>query len=141
MVNQFKNTDIEKAFRATVYCTFLPGLTVQIRLGRNSTQLDQWLRLNGFRNWSFVTPYNPQGRIIPNISNARRYQQLVIITKQRKWQTAPAEARSESDEWPIEPGLVVFGVSLNEIQEIAVFFEQLAIVRGVVGNPPELIWV
>ena len=141
MANHLKNTDLEKAFIATAYFAFLPGMTAQIRIGKISDKLDQWLESNGYSTWSFITPYNPQGHIVSGGGNASRYNDLVNITRQRNWGTVPAEAKSDTGDWPAELGLIVFDVVIDEVEALAVFFNQLAIVRGNIGAPARLIWL
>ena len=115
---------------------FAPGAPVILRVGERNHELDRLLRRHGWRDWAFITAWNPRSHPLPAWRNDYRQRRLA-----RLFPLALVGAGiGEDPDWPGEESLCVLGLSAGRARRIARLFGQNAIVAGTRGGAARLIW-
>lgn len=129
------------AYRATSYCVNLDGKLFKLRIGQPSPGLDDWLTVNGYSRWAWLTAVNPRSRQLPAEENAVRIAVLSRNLTQTGWLVYSAEAIADEGDWPPEASVFVPGMGAASALALAAEWEQHACVVGVQGKSPRLRWV
>jgi len=112
---------------------------IEVRIGQANTQLDRLLDSYQTSCWAIITAYNPASKILPEAENIARQAALVKQCSQYP-QLVTEHIAEPADSWPIERGVCLMGITKEAALELAVEFEQNAIVFGRQGASAELLW-
>lgn len=129
---------IEPSFNATSYIVHLGHENLTLRIGEYNQQLDTLLEQSGHYAWAWITAANPGAQQVSEKVNAARFRELLMLVSQHKFQYLAADAVPDSPGWPIEPGLFIFGITLQYALEIGRKFGQIAILAGGKNRPLQL---
>ena len=129
---------LEPSFNATAYIIHLGNENIVLRIGEYNPRLDTLLEDCGQHTWAWITAANPGAQQISEKVNAARFRELLTLVSHQKRQYLAADAVPDSPGWPIEPGLFIFGVTLESALEIGRQFGQLAILAGTRNRVPQL---
>lgn len=133
---------LDAAYRATVYRVELPDGPLDWRIGRADADGDRRLRAAGCaREWALVTPANPFSRRLTDAENAQRLQDLLAELQQRGQRHFPARHRDPAGQWPDEAGVLLTDPPSGLAEALGRRWQQNAIVRGRLGEAPELVWL
>ena len=127
--------NLEKAFVNTVYRTFFPGESVDIRIGILHPRLDE---LIGGRPWAFISACNP-GSVLCS-DNAARHTRLIEKLDDLGYRHFPGTGIPLEGGWPPETSLLVCGIGDREAVALGLEFGQHAIVCGECGKAARLVW-
>lgn len=131
-------TDLGASFHNTSYIVHLGHANIPLRIGKHNPQLDVVLAQKGFHEWAWITAANPGAQKVSEKVNAARYREFLHLVFQEKLTYLTADAVPDVPGWPIEPGLLIFGISLERALEVGRKFGQLAILAGIKGHVPLL---
>ncbi len=129
---------IDTAYRATTYIAHVRSENLNLRVDQPSSALDSFLNAQGCDQWAFISAVNPGSQKLTEAANAGRHRQLLAVVSALKLPYFSGDGVPDSSGWPIEPGLFVLGISLEQAQDIAAQFGQYAILAGTRGSPPTL---
>lgn len=129
---------LDAPFRNTAYIVHLKHANIVLRIGEHNQQLDALLEEKGCDTWAWVTAANPGARKVSEKLNAARYRELLHLANRNKLAYLAADAVPDSPGWPIEPGLFLLGIALEDALETGRRFCQLAIVAGSLNHAPAL---
>lgn len=129
---------VDAAYRATSYIAHLRSDNLTLRVDQPSSALEQLLEINGCTQWAFISAVNPGSQKLNEAVNAGRHRQLLGVVSKLKLVYFAGDGVPDAPGWPIEPGLLVLGISLEQAQSIAVQFGQYAILTGGRGGAPSL---
>ena len=88
---------------------------------------------------AFITAHNPFSKSASQEENNERMLQLVNELKNRSLGFLPGIGQHPSNDWPGEPSLLIFGLSLEAAKALGNKYEQNAILWIGVTGTPELI--
>lgn len=71
-------SELEAAYRATVYRVFLPSGAVELSVDVASPALVSWLQAEDIHEWAIMTAFNPGSIALPEEDNAVRQSELEI---------------------------------------------------------------
>ncbi len=121
----------------TDYVVKQPPLIIHI--GSRHPALDALLKQNQAVEWCFITAANPYSRVLSDADNDSRNQQLIAACHGAGWSTYAGYGKSQISDWLPEPSLLVLGISATDAKQLAVRYQQNAIVIGALDKPSELL--
>ena len=127
--------DLQPLFEAARYVV---GEGIALEIGRESVELDQWLRANHATSAALLTAFNPRGRLSDASVNSQNQAELeaALVEGGHRWVGASASG----DGWPVEPMFAVFDLPEREASRLCGIFEQAAAVWVEIARPPRLVW-
>ena len=134
-----RTKSLEAAFRATTYRVETTEGPFDLRVGVSNPAFDAVLRRQGVSCWGVVTACNPGG-IQCDGQNPQSRDRLRERLKASGHLHFPAMNLADDETWPAEPGFMLLQASEIELITLASEFSQLAVVYGVVGSAPRLVW-
>jgi hypothetical protein len=128
------------AYARARYDIQLHDRIVTRRVGVIDAAADAALRDAGCRaHWHIVTPCNPRSQRLPDADNAARLAAFVQELDAAGWLHVASVNRSDDPQWD-EAGRCVFDAPDATIDALAVRYGQLALLRGTLGEAPQLVW-
>jgi len=112
-----------------------------LKVGHPHPEFDAWLTEQGYKNYAFLTAFNPRSRELSAAANLHRLARLHELLRGHRLPFAPAEAVDPAGCWIAEKGVFLFDVSPGRVHELARAFGQNAVVEGKVGGVALLVWV
>lgn len=111
-----------------------------IKIGRRHPDFDDFLAREGFSTYAFITSSNPRSKVLSKADNLARGQELQLRIKELALDFMPAAAHDPTGKWLVEEGVFLFNVATEVLLELAATWEQNAVVVGVRGRVPRLLW-
>jgi hypothetical protein len=127
-----------QAYRDTVF-RVESAVRTQLRVGTNHVPLHTFFALYGTDSCAFVTAVNPRGQALDPTENQRRHAELRSVLEQRRCTHFEGVGAHPSNGWPPEPGILVFGLGLDEARGLGRRFDQDAIVWAGVDTRVRLV--
>lgn len=134
-------SELEAAYRATIYRVRLPDAVCDLRIGQADRKLTDWLKFNGYGGFVIITAYNPGARLATLTVNRSNQQKLRECIAQAGVPYLEACNIADAGDWPEEPSLLLAGVSEEQGSAWARAFGQNAIVVGGGDGVPRLVWM
>ena len=129
------------AFARATYRIATPGGAVVRRAGVPDAAADAALRAAGCgRHWHVVTPCNPRAERLTDAANAARLAAFAADIAAAGWRHVDSCNSGDDPRWD-EPGLCIFDAPDDEVDALARRHGQLALLRGVLGAAPALVWL
>lgn len=128
---------LERAYRRTAYCVEDGEVRIDLRIQVRNAQIDSLLDRYRARSWAFVTAYNPDSQPLDARANRRRqaaFERTIATPFLRGW------GRGLAGNWAPEGSVLLVGASPRRAQRLAVRWGQAAVVIGVRGGRPRLLW-
>ncbi len=132
---------LRQAYLDTIYRVRREPQPIDICVGEANPALDELLELHGARQWAFVTASNPHSRALSDGDNAARNAELKSSLEEAGWRTMDGVGLPSRPGWQTEDSVLILGIEREAAIELARHWEQNAIVCGMLGQVPELIWV
>jgi len=131
------------AYSRAEYCVILPRGELIMRVDRRSGANDGRLRREAGvrRSWAIVTACNPGSVQFHAATNAGRLELLEAAVADSGLEGVPSVNRDPSRLWPDEPGILLCDPAPGQAEAIGRQFGQSAIVAGVLGKAPQLVWL
>ncbi|WP_376696848.1 DUF3293 domain-containing protein [Wenzhouxiangella sp. EGI_FJ10305] len=127
--------ELLQAFSATDYRVRVAGSDYVVRPGRQHEGVDEALAR---RPWAIITAFNPNARQVDDAVNEKQHRLLLDTLARLGLETYPAVNRDPGGEWPDEIAVLIVGADLSELDTLAEWFGQAAIVTGRAGEPARL---
>lgn len=132
---------LQAAYLNTTYRVLVDNEPIDVRIGVANAALDRLLEACGAQNWVFVSAHNPRSRRLPDEDNARRGARLKALLDGQDCEYFEAIALPDDPGWPPETGVFIAGMDGRAAAVLGKRFEQLAVVCGVCGGAPYLLWL
>lgn len=126
---------LDAAYRGTTYRVG----KLELRIGEQHPWLDHLLANRGLVHYAYLTAANPASRPLPAAENAQRMDALEEELSGFVFLRGAAHA--DDGAWEPEPSLLVLGLSLEDASEIGRRYGQNAILVGMRGGSPTLVWL
>ena len=133
--------DLIAAYRGTRYAVLGVdgGTLAEARIGEHVPEVDAVLDAHGARSGVFVTAWNPRSEVTHDDVNADAHASMSLVFAERGLVALPHAGFGEDPAWRAEHGFFVLGVSEHQALEIAVEFEQNAVVVVERGQAARLV--
>jgi hypothetical protein len=132
------SSDLEEAYRRTIYRVIYGGDTIDVRIGERNHDLDRVLLKEGWAEWVIITAFNPRSVVLSLEENEERDRQLRNELVLRGMTFCRTEAVDPNGAWPAEHGFLVPGINVETAAGIARHYDQNAIVFGELEGPANL---
>ena len=132
---------LREAYLGTIYRVATTSDPVDIRIGARNPALDRLLQAKGVREWAFVSASNPQSRPLSEADNAQRNRLMKQTLHAAGWRTMDGVGLPARPGWQPEHSVLILGIGKATATSLARRWEQKAIVCGMLGEAPELVWV
>lgn len=126
------------AYLATRY-TVLAGVSFDLRIDCPSPELARIFELNQRCCAAFITAWNPLSVLTSDAENHTAQKKLVAEIRSCGLQYLNGEGADPSEQWPREPSLLIFGLSLESAKDLARKFNQNGFVYAGSDATPHLV--
>ncbi|MFT6319429.1 MAG: hypothetical protein ACJAT4_000346 [Granulosicoccus sp.] len=130
---------LREAYLATTYEVKYLGL--QLRIGEENWDLEEFLIDNNAFSWAFISAWNPFSKPLPLSENEIRHARLKNLTKSKQWVFAEGFGIPQNKDWEAEKSLFILDISKTDAINLGKNFDQNAIVIGRLGKAPELLFL
>jgi hypothetical protein len=133
---------LDRAYRRTEYHVHLPVVSLCLHVDLPDPWADRQLRQAGVTGaWAIVSPCNPRSVALCAQENASRLEDFHrwLAESGRTW--FASLARDPTGDWPDEPGALIAGLSSADAAALGRRLSQNAVVCGVPGSAPCLLWL
>jgi hypothetical protein len=127
------------AYRQTRFRCELPDGPVELQVDRPDLLLDRQMRAASAASAAIVTAFNPQSLRCAEADNRIAHRLLLAAVDATGWQYFGSAAIDPTGTWPVEEGLLVFGIGREEAVLLARAFRQNAIVFIGADTVPRLV--
>lgn len=130
-----------EAYRGTRYAVFDAdgGTLAEARIDVHRPEIDAVLEAHGVRSGVFITAWNPRSVPTDDALNAAAHGRMVARLAERGLEVLPHAGFGTDPAWRPEHGLFVLGLTESDAVELAVAFEQYAVVVVEHGRPAMLV--
>ncbi len=134
---------VHAAYRKARYLVHAPAGPVELKVGDLNAATERLLavRCGIEMNWAIVSACNPLGEIAGDEDNAQAMAELQQRVEAEGIRWLPTAALDPAGRWPAEIGLLLCDPQPGFAEALGREFRQNAIVRAVLGVPPELRWL
>ncbi|MFK7770541.1 MAG: DUF3293 domain-containing protein [Saprospiraceae bacterium] len=141
MDDNSRNIDqqLRDAYLATSY--EVKHLGLQLRIGEENWDLEEFLIDNNVFSWCFISAWNPFSHPLSPSENDIRHAKLKNLVKLNQWVSAEGFGIPQNLNWKAEKSLFILDISKAEAIDLGKKFDQNAIVIGRLGKPPELLFL
>lgn len=115
---------IVRAYRAAHYEIQSGVGPIRLRIGAVSIELSALMREMGATTGALLTAYNPESQRRSDAENKKAQDALEDELASMTFRTIKGEGRSRSGDWPAEPSVFVFNISLTDAEELAKKYAQ-----------------
>jgi alpha/beta superfamily hydrolase len=131
------------AYRLARYVITAPNREVAVSIGCLDSKADAQLQndCRVQRNWAIVTACNPAGAAQSAARNAPLIAALREQVVAAGLRFHPAAGHDPAGQWPAETSLLICDPPPGWAEALGREFDQNAIVRGQLGQAPELVWL
>lgn len=122
---------LARAFRKTTYWIQSAEECVGLRIdGSTNPRVEVLLQQLQCASFAIITSDNPRAQRIPEDENETRRIRLGRIIEESQFEFRPTRHVADDNQWPVEHGYAIFGLSELHAEEWGRRFEQSAIVYG-----------
>jgi alpha/beta superfamily hydrolase len=134
---------LHAAYRNARYLVHAPAGPVELTIGELAAASERLIaaRCGIEMNWAIVTACNPFGEVATDEDNAQAMAELQQRVEAEGLRWLPTAALDPEGRWPAEVGLLLCDPQPGFAEALGREFRQNAIVRAVLGAPPELRWL
>ncbi len=131
------SNELKESYKGTTFKVFQPR--IEIRIDEINAALETLLSESDVDEWSYITADNPYSKELSDEQNNQRFQELIRMVN--KYSFYEGEGVGEDPTWKPEKSILIIGITREKAISIGNYFEQNAIVVGMKGNPPELLFL
>ena len=110
-----------------------------LRIGEVSTALAGLHKKFSVDCSAYITACNPRSERLVDAENAKRMEELLNALQSRSLRWIDGLGQHPSNQWPGEPSVLIFGLSLAAAKVLAQDFEQNAVVWSGADATPQLV--
>jgi len=125
-----------KAYSEALF--FVESLDHPIRVGKTSTEVDELLKKYNQREWVYITAFNPAPKTLTEEENLKRNKELELDLQNLNLKYFPGVGIDETGHCNGgrgEDSFLVLGATPEIGDQLMEKWDQLAIVRGRIGEP------
>ena len=126
-------------YKAAHYQVFVPGDVLVFHIDAYSAALLEQYAHFGVTSSAFLSAYNPRSRLTADAVNAANQASLVAEVEKLGLPWIAGAAIDPVGQWPVEPSLLVLGISCAKAMNLVRKFEQNACVFIGASGIPELL--
>jgi len=126
-------------YKATHFQVFVPGGVLSLHIDEYSAPLLELHAKFGVASSAFITAYNPRSHQTPDDVNAAAQEALITEVKKLGLPWIAGAGVDPLGQWPLEPSLLVLGISRTQSLILARQFGQNACVFIGASGIPELL--
>ena len=131
--------ELWRAFQETRFNADVEGVTIEIRVGEECSQLAELLERKRVRSWCYITAWNP-GVERPTLGeNQQRNADLLLDLRAAGCEVFDGRGIGEDPGWEPEESFLALGIPAEQAVELGRRYGQYAIVAGEFGEPAKLI--
>jgi hypothetical protein len=127
-----------EAYRDTRYLFVADGVEHDVRVDRRNPAAEAWLAGRRSTHAGFITADNPRSQRLSEAENAAARLRLAAAVRAHGFDALPHTGASLDGAWS-EHGLLVPGMPLDDLLELAESFGQNAVVWFAPGRPARLV--
>jgi hypothetical protein len=131
---------LARAYRRTVYHVH-DAPPFRLRVGQGSAALRTAQSTRGTQSSAFITACNPRGELRHADENARLHVALIDRLNREGRTFVPGMGGEPDQGWPPELSVLVFGLTLEEAQDLGADLQQRAILWSGANGCPKLVWI
>ena len=94
-----------------------------------------------FNTFSLLTAYNPASQLLSSEDNEKRQSALRSELEEGGVIFLAGDNCPDADNWPVEPALCIFALSLQDACQLGLKYGQNALVFGESDGMPHLLWI
>ena len=114
-------------------------MTITIKAGEQNPDLLEYLQRHKYRNWAFITAWNPYSTSLALQINQERNKRLTKLLENNNLFYMVGLGVDPEGKWMSEESYLVFNIGKLNALNLAKKFEQNAILYGNLKRPPELL--
>jgi hypothetical protein len=111
---------------------------LELRINIYNPLLDDLIQKYKWKNWAFITAFNPFSRQLNENENLERHRQLIKEINGKNYLYYPGEGKPDQGEWQSELSLFIPDIPVQELNKLLEKYEQNAAVTGLPGGCPKL---
>ena len=134
------HSDLAEMYLATDYVVDDLPASFTIKLGEANDQLNDFLDRGVISSWAFLTAWNPRSTPLNADENYARQHELLKFLRSNSYHFLHGRGVGTDPAWEPEESLFIIDIERSAAIEIGRQFDQNAILWGVNGREPELIW-
>jgi hypothetical protein len=136
--------NIQEIYQMAHYSVVVPSVSdrdlhLSFKIDKPNQQIEELLAKHQRSTACFITACNPNGQRIDEKENEARMKELETLIQEKQLPYYFGQGGDPKGAW-IEKSLLVVGIELGEVDQIARHFEQNAIVWFQIGSAPTLRW-
>ena len=136
--------NIQEIYQMAHYSVVVPSVSdrdlhLSFKIDEPNQQIEELLAKHQRSTACFITACNPNGQRIDEQENEARMKELETLIQEKQLPYYFGQGGDPKGAW-IEKSLLVVGIELGEVDQIARHFEQNAIVWFQIGSAPTLRW-
>lgn len=110
---------------------------IEVSLGQTHPEVDHWLGKYQKHRWVILTAENPNGEQFPIFINKQR---TSVLRDELHSSFYPfVEGKGVAEGYPEEVSFLILGIELDDAFEMAIRYDQKAVITGVLGGFSEVI--
>jgi Protein of unknown function (DUF3293). len=118
----------------------LLNTAIVIKIGSLNPDLDSFLIDNNAYSWVFISAENPRSNRLKPKENQRRHRELLEMAQNRSYDYWDGIGEGIDSDWPPEKSLLILDLPIAEIEQLASYFDQNAVVIGQLNQKSRLFW-
>lgn len=133
---------LTQAYLNTTYRVYINNINyIDLKIAKYNENLAHWLQSKSLNQFCVITAFNPYSQLLSKQENLARNARLQSELKQLPCQIYKADGIPIDNTWSIENSLFITELDKDIFIQLAIKYEQNAIVSGDKNAIPELIFV
>ena len=128
-------SELISAFENAKYLVTEPE-EIEIKINQKNKQLDSLLEKYRARSWAFITPFNPESKVVSPWVNAAQLGLLRMDVE--NYLSFDGIGRGQDEGSPLEKSLLILKISRAKAAKFGRRYGQDAIVFGFLNKPAEI---
>lgn len=139
MVELVMKNDLEQHYLDTIYFVFIAGKQYGVRIGEdNLPVINKLFDTETITTAAILTAWNPRSQAIDLTQNKLRNDDLYNLLQEKQYLFFEAVGKGKDTRWPAEEGYFILGINKDEVDKLAVEYEQNAYVWLELNKPVSL---
>lgn len=136
-MNEFLN----QAYLETNYNVSNENEIFTLNINNYNSFFDYWCTINKIKSWAIITAYNPYSEELSLKENNMLNSKLEAEIDSKGYNYSHAKGVPKDENWESEESYFIHNINLETAIKFGNKYKQNAIVFGLNGKLPELIWL